>query len=131
MEVFREFTFDAAHRLQGLPEGHKCANMHGHTYRLTVAVEGPLEPSIGWVVDFAAINGATNEVIAQLDHRVLNDLPGLEQPTTELIAVWIWNQLIDRLPGLARVTLYENARSGVTYRGEDVNWRPLPVDPSA
>lgn len=89
MEVFRNFTFDAAHRLENLPEGHKCARVHGHTYRLTVYAEGPLDPRIGWIVDFAQINGVTKEVIAPLDHHLLNDVPGSKQPTTEHIAMCI------------------------------------------
>jgi len=122
MEVFREFTFDAAHRLDGLPDGHKCARLHGHTYRLIVGVEGPLNPQVGWVADFAMIKQVVHEVLLPLDHHVLNEVPGLEQPTTELIAVWIWKHLEPLLPGLSRVTLYENANSGVTYRGEPVQW---------
>jgi 6-pyruvoyltetrahydropterin/6-carboxytetrahydropterin synthase len=123
MEVFREFTFDAAHALSGLPSGHKCARVHGHTYRLTVGVEGSLDPVIGWIVDFAHMKAVVGRVLDKIDHRVLNEVPGLEQPTTELIAVWIWRELITDLPGLSRVTLYENANSGVTYRGEPVAWR--------
>lgn len=118
VEVFREFTFDAAHWLDNLPEGHKCARMHGHTYRLVVHVAGPLDPKIGWIVDFAEIKRVTREVIAPLDHNVLNEVEGLEQPTTELIAAWIWNRLKKRLPGLSRVVVWENANSGVSYSGE-------------
>ncbi len=132
MEVFRDFTFDAAHRLEGLPEGHKCARLHGHTYRLTVAAEGPLDQDIGWVVDFGEINRVANNAINLLDHQVLNDVPGLEQPTTELIAVWLWSKINPELPGLSRITLYENARSGVTYRGEPITWTPItPITPSS
>lgn len=118
MEVFREFTFDAAHRLENLPEGHKCARMHGHTYRLRVYVGGPIDEKIGWIVDFADIKRITREVIDPLDHHVLNEVEGLRQPTAERIAVWIWDRLKERLPGLTRVVLWENANSGVTYSGE-------------
>ena len=120
MEVFREFTFDAAHRLENLPEGHKCARMHGHTYRLVVHVGGAVDDRVGWVVDFAEVKRHAGEVIAPLDHRVLNEVEGLGQPTTERIAVWIWDRLKPRLPGLTKVTLWENASSGVTYRGEPI-----------
>lgn len=118
MEVFREFTFDAAHRLENLPEGHKCARMHGHTYRLVVHIGGPIDERVGWIVDFAEIKRVTRDVIAPLDHHVLNEVPGLEQPTAERIAAWIWHRLKERLPGLRRVVLWENANSGVTYSGE-------------
>lgn len=117
MEVFRNFTFDAAHRLEHLPKGHKCARVHGHTYRLTVYAEGPLDPKVGWIVDFAQIKSVTNEVIAPLDHHMLNEVPGLEQPTTEHIAIWIWDRLKPVLPELSRIELWENANSGVVYNG--------------
>lgn len=122
MEVFREFTFDAAHQLGGLPDGHKCARLHGHTYRLIVGVRGPLDEQIGWVIDFALIKQLVQALLARIDHQILNEVPGLEQPTTELIALWIWNNLKPDLPGLSRITLYENANSGVTYCGEPVPW---------
>jgi 6-pyruvoyltetrahydropterin/6-carboxytetrahydropterin synthase len=120
MEIFREFTFDAAHKLHNLPEGHKCARVHGHTYRLIVYAAGPLDAEIGWVVDFAQIKAVTGEVIAELDHRLLNDVPGLEQPTTELIAAWIWQRLKPALPELSRIELWENANSGVVYDGTPI-----------
>lgn len=118
MEIFREFTFDAAHRLDHLPEGHKCARVHGHTYRLTVYVEGSLDTTLGWIVDFAEIKRLTNAVLAHLDHHFLNEVDGLEQPTTELIAIWIWDRLKPDLPGLCRIQLWENQNSGCTYAGE-------------
>ncbi len=117
MEVFRQFTFDAAHRLDHLPEGHKCGRVHGHTYKLTVYAEGPLDGKVGWIVDFAQIKAMTNEVLGSLDHRMLNDVPGLEQPTTEHIAMWIWDRLKPVLPELSRIELWENANSGVVYDG--------------
>ena len=117
MEIFREFTFDAAHRLNHLPEGHKCARLHGHTYRLKVFVNGPVDPVLGWVVDFAEVKRLTNAVLAPLDHHLLNDVPGLEQPTTERIAVWLWDHLKPKLPQLSKLELWENANSGCTYTG--------------
>lgn len=118
MEIFREFTFDAAHRLDHLPEGHKCARVHGHTYRLTVFLAGPLDPVVGWIVDFAEVKRAVTEVLEPLDHHLLNDVPGLEQPTTERIIVWLWDRLRERLPQVTRLELWENATSGAVYSGE-------------
>lgn len=118
MRIFRNFTFDAAHRLNHLPDGHKCANLHGHTYRLTVTLEGKPQQPIGWVRDFADIKHIVNtHALNQLDHTTLNDIPGLEQPTTERIATWIWDKLKPHLPELAELTLWENQNSGVTYHG--------------
>lgn len=118
MEVFREFTFDAAHRLEGLPEGHKCAAVHGHTYRLVVYVGGEVDERIGWIVDFAEVKRHVGDVISVLDHAMLNEVEGLGSPTTEGIARWIWPRVKERLPGLSRIVLWEGARNGVTYSGE-------------
>ena len=117
MQIFREFTFDAAHRLNHLPEGHKCARVHGHTYRLIVHVEGEPDEPVGWVVAFAEIKRLVTDVLGPLDHHLLNDVPGLEQPTTERIAEWIWHKLKPDLPGLCKITLWENQNSGCTYTG--------------
>ncbi len=122
MQIFREFTFDAAHRLDHLPEGHKCARVHGHTYRLVVQVAGEVDPVVGWVVDFAELKRLVLDVLEPLDHHLLNEVPGLEQPTTERIAMWIWDRLKPDLPGLCRVTLWENRSSGCVYTG------PGPTD---
>lgn len=118
MEVFREFSFDAAHALPGAPEGHKCRRMHGHTYRVVVTVNGPVAPGTGWVLDFADLKAVVGPVIDRLDHNVLNEIEGLEQPTAENIAVWLWRQIKPRLPGLVSIRLWENQYSGCEYRGE-------------
>lgn len=117
MEIFREFTFDAGHHLEHLPEGHKCARPHGHTYKLVVFLDGPLDPVLGWVMDFAEVKRAVESVIDQLDHHYLNDIEGLEQPSAERIAIWIWDRLKPQLPLLVRVELWENTTSGCMYAG--------------
>jgi len=118
MRIFRQFTFDAAHRLNHLPQGHKCANLHGHTYTLKVFLQGAPQQPIGWVRDFAEVKQLVNQhALNQLDHSTLNDIPGLEQPTTEHIAQWIWNNLKPNLPELIELELWENTNSGVTYAG--------------
>ena len=88
MEIHRVFQVEAAHQLPNLPEGHKCRRLHGHSFRIEVAVSGPLDPRMGWVMDFADIDRHVDPLIAQLDHRLLNDIPGLDNPTSELLAVW-------------------------------------------
>ncbi|GAA0254368.1 6-carboxytetrahydropterin synthase QueD [Saccharothrix mutabilis subsp. mutabilis] len=117
MEIFREFTFEAAHRLPEVPEGHKCARLHGHSYRVTVHVEGPVDPTAGWVMDFGDVKAAFKPLEEQLDHHYLNEVPGLENPTSENLAVWIWDRLAPGLPGLSSVTVRETCTSGCTYRG--------------
>ncbi|MCU1498028.1 MAG: queD [Acidimicrobiales bacterium] len=117
MEIFREFTFEAAHRLPNVPEGHKCARLHGHSYRVTVHVEGEVDPVAGWVADFAELGEACRPLRDQLDHYYLNDVPGLENPTSEVLAVWIWDRLVGTLPLLSQVSVRETCTSGCSYRG--------------
>ncbi len=118
MLLFKEFTFDSAHFLPNVPEGHKCKEMHGHTYRLRVWVEGPLHPQLGWVMDFADLKKVVKPVVESLDHKCLNKLPDLENPTCERIAVYIWDKVKPQLPLLVRVELHETPTSGVIYDGK-------------
>ncbi len=117
MEIFKEFTFEAAHDLPNTPEGHKCRRLHGHSFRVRVSVEGPVDPVTGWVMDFADIKAAFEPVHKRLDHYYLNDIPGLENPTSEVIAEWIWAQLKPTLPALSEVKLWETCTAGCAYRG--------------
>ena len=118
MEIYKEFGFESAHRLPNVPPGHKCARMHGHSFRVSVHVEGDIGEASGWVCDFADISQACAPLREELDHRVLNDVPGLENPTSEVLARWIWQRLADRLPGLSMVEVRETCTSGCRYRGE-------------
>jgi 6-pyruvoyltetrahydropterin/6-carboxytetrahydropterin synthase len=118
MEIFREFTFEAAHRLPNVPEGHKCARLHGHSYKVIVHVEAPVDPESGWVMDFGDLKRAFKPLEAQLDHYYLNDIEGLENPTSEVLARWIWERLKPTLPDLSALTVRETCTSGCTYRGE-------------
>ena len=117
MEIWKEFTFEAAHLLPNLPEGHKCRRLHGHSYRVRVCVEGELDPELGWVVDFADIRSACEPIRQELDHYYLNDIEGLENPTAEVIAKWIWVRLKPSLPGLSKIELNETCTSGCVYQG--------------
>lgn len=117
MEVFKEFTFDAAHYLPYVPETHKCRRMHGHTYRVRVVVRGPLDPKLGWVMDFGDLKMLVQPIIQQLDHYTLNDIEGLENPTAENLAIWIWNKLKRDLPILTEIWVFETPMSACVYRG--------------
>ncbi|GIX34703.1 MAG: 6-carboxy-5,6,7,8-tetrahydropterin synthase [Lysobacteraceae bacterium] len=119
MDLFKIFTLEAAHRLPHVPEGHKCARLHGHSFRIEVVVRGSVDPRTGWVMDFADIKAAFQPIHEQLDHRYLNEIEGLENPTSEELARWIWRRLAPRLPGLAEVVVHETCTSGCRYRGED------------
>lgn len=118
MDIYKEFHFEAAHRLPNVPEGHKCARLHGHSFHVRLTLSGELDPTLGWVDDFAAIKHAFAPLHDQLDHRYLNDVEGLENPTSEHIARWIWLRLKPELPLLGAVEIRETCTSGCIFRGE-------------
>ncbi len=117
MEIFKVFTFEAAHRLPNVPEGHKCARLHGHSFRVEIHVRGEVASHTGWVMDFADVKKAFQPIYDRLDHYYLNDIPGLENPTSENLAVWIWETLKPELPLLFRIVVHETCTSGCTYTG--------------
>lgn len=118
MQVFKEFQIEAAHLLPNLPEDHKCRRLHGHSFRVLVKVEGKVDPHIGWVMDFADIGKAFRPLFDILDHRYLNEIEGLENPTSENLARWIWQRLKPNLPDLSSVQVRETCTTGCIYRGE-------------
>ena len=118
MRITQAFRFEAAHRLPNVPATHRCFRMHGHSYRVELVLEGPVDAHSGFVVDFFDIEATFAPVLAQLDHHCLNDVAGLENPTAENIATWIWNQIRPRLPLLRTVRLFETHDSLVEYEGD-------------
>jgi 6-pyruvoyltetrahydropterin/6-carboxytetrahydropterin synthase len=118
VEIFKEFTFEAAHRLPHVPDGHKCGRLHGHSYQVTVHVEGAVDPHTGWIQDFADLSAAMRPLLDCLDHYYLNDIDGLDNPTSEVLARWMWRRLQPTLPDLSQLTLRETCTSGCVYRGE-------------
>ena len=118
MQLHKIFQIEAAHRLPNVPEGHKCARMHGHSFRIEIHVEGPVDPRFGWVMDYADIKRAFQPLYDRLDHYCLNDVEGLSNPTSENLAAWIWDRLRPQLPGLARILVRETCTSGCVYEGE-------------
>src|SRR5918996_1314255 len=112
MQIFRAFTIEAAHRLPNVPAGHKCARLHGHSFRIELHVAGPVDPHAGWVMDFADVRTAFQPVFDRIDHQLLNEIPGLENPTSEHLARWIWRETKPRLPLLAKVVVHETCTSG-------------------
>ena len=117
MEIFKEFIAEAAHRLPHVPAGHKCGRLHGHSFRIRLTVSGEPDPVSGWVQDFSDIKAAFAPIYAQLDHNYLNDIPGLENPTSEVLARWIWDQAKPLLPLLSAVEIFETCTSGCRYTG--------------
>jgi len=118
MQIYKSFTFDSAHFLPNVPDGHKCKNIHGHTYHLKVIIEGNLENRLEWVMDFAELKKVIKPIVDQLDHQLINDIPGLENPTCERIGVWIWDKIKPQIPQLRRIELQETPTSGMIYEGE-------------
>jgi 6-pyruvoyltetrahydropterin/6-carboxytetrahydropterin synthase len=119
MEIFTDLTFEAAHRLPNVPVGHKCARLHGHSFSVRLVVEGEPGVTTGWVTDFATIRECVAPVREMLDHHYLNEIEGLENPTSENLALWLWGKLRPVLPGLCLIIVQETCRSGCIYAGPD------------
>lgn len=117
VELKRQYAFEAAHHLPRVPAGHKCARVHGHGYRVEIAVRGPVDPATGWLVDFAVLDEAWAELHRRFDHHLLNEVPGLDNPTCENLCAYIWDALAARIPQLCAVTVWETVDSCCTYRG--------------
>jgi 6-pyruvoyltetrahydropterin/6-carboxytetrahydropterin synthase len=119
MEIFKEFTFEAAHRLPNVPSEHKCSRLHGHSFKCEVHVSGPVHSKLGWVIDFADLKAAFEPLHRVLDHNYLNEIEGLQNPTSEVLARWIWKRLQPALPNLSAIVVRETCTSGCVYRGRD------------
>jgi len=117
VDIYKEFTIEAAHLLPNVPDGHKCKRLHGHSFRIEVHVGGDVDPELGWVMDFAQLKNSFKPVFEQLDHHYLNDIEGLENPTSENLARWVWDRLIGDLPQLSSVIVKETCTSGCIYKG--------------
>ena len=119
MEIYKEVTFEAAHLLPNVPEGHKCRRLHGHSQRVKIIVHGPVQDTSGWVMDFGDIKAAFKPILDQLDHWYLNEIEGLENPTSENVVQWIWEHLKPSLPQLSQIDISETCTSGCSYKGPE------------
>ena len=119
VELRKTFQFESAHLLPHLPEGHKCRRLHGHSFQAEIVVAGECDARLGWLVDYADLSAAFRPLWEQLDHRYLNEVQGLENPTSEHLARWIWDRLKPVLPLLAQVVVHETCTCGAIYRGEN------------
>ncbi len=115
--LFKDFQFEAAHRLPNLPKDHKCARLHGHSFMVRLEATGEVDARRGWVIDFSELKALFMPILQVLDHYYLNDIPGLENPTSEVLATWIWKQLKPKSPELSAVRVKETCTSGCIYRG--------------
>ena len=117
MIIYKQFTFDAAHFLPNVPDGHKCKTTHGHTYHLTLFFGGEMLPDMGWIIDYSDIAALVGPILDLVDHQFLNEVEGLENPTCELISIWLWDKIKPIIPTLKRVELKETPTSGAIYEG--------------
>ncbi|MGH8162860.1 MAG: 6-carboxytetrahydropterin synthase QueD [Rhodanobacteraceae bacterium] len=117
-DIYKVFSIEAAHRLPNVPDGHKCARLHGHSFRVEIHLRGEPDPTLGWVMDFADVKAAFAPIHDALDHRYLNDVQGLENPTSERLAAWIWEHLRPALPLLREIVVHETCTAGARYRGD-------------
>lgn len=118
VRLVKDFRFEAAHLLPKVPVGHKCARLHGHSFRVDVEVEGEVDDDLGWLIDYAEIADAFAPLREQLDHHYLNEVEGLENPTSEILAKWIWDRMKPALPVLRRIVVHETCTSRCMYDGE-------------
>lgn len=117
MEIYKEFTFEAAHYLPNVPAGHKCGRLHGHSFRVAIYITGSVDPRLGWIRDYGEIKEIFKPIYDRLDHNYLNEIEGLENPTSENIAIWLWRNLKSVLPELSRIRIHETCTSGCEYLG--------------
>ncbi len=123
MRLSKSFRFDSAHFLPRLPDGHKCKRLHGHSFEVEIVVEGEVDPDLGWLIDYQEIKDAVAPIISQLDHRLLNTIDGLENPTSEVLAEWIWSRVVSELPILKVVSVKETCATRCDYEGPSENTR--------
>ncbi|HBO24766.1 MULTISPECIES: 6-carboxytetrahydropterin synthase QueD [unclassified Providencia] len=117
--IYKDFTFEAAHKLPHVPEGHKCGRLHGHSFMVRLEITGEVDAYSGWIIDFSDVKKVFKPILEQLDHHYLNDITGLENPTSEVLSRWIWLQTKPLLPQLSAVTVKETCTAGCIYRGEN------------
>ena len=118
MNVFKTFTIEAARSLPNLPDGHPCKNIHGHSFKITITVTGNVDNKTGFVMDFGDIDETFNPLLSKLDHSYLNNIEGLENPSSENVCQWIWERLAPSLPGLSQIDIKETDSTGCIYKGE-------------
>ena len=117
LTLAKTFHFEAAHWLPTFPEGHKCRRLHGHSFRFDVNVTGDVDPAKGYLIDYGDIKRIVGPIVTQLDHYLLNEIPGLDNPTSEMIAVWLFDRIRPELPLLSSITVYETCTSRCDYAG--------------
>jgi|TARA_B100000959_G_scaffold154989_1_gene162466 6-pyruvoyltetrahydropterin/6-carboxytetrahydropterin synthase len=123
MEIYKEFSIEAAHSLPNVPKGHKCARLHGHSFKIRLYVEGAPNEENGWIIDYADITQAFESSRKILDHSHLNEIEGLDNPTSENLAIWVWEHTISDFPELSKIEVKETCTSGCIYQGESISFK--------
>ena len=118
MEIYKDFRIEAAHLLPNVPDGHKCGRLHGHSFLIRIYVEGSPDQQTGWIIDFADIVQTFEPIRKILDHSYLNEIEGLENPTSENLAIWVWEKMANTLIELSKVEIRETCNSGCIYTGK-------------
>lgn len=118
VELVKEYRFEAAHRLPKVPAGHKCQRLHGHSFKIELTVQGPVNEATGWFIDYGELDQVWDPIYAEIDHNFLNEVKGLENPTSENLARWLWDRMKPTLKQLSAVTVFETCDARCTYRGE-------------
>lgn len=118
VRLVREYRFEAAHRLPNVPEGHKCQRLHGHSFKVELAIAGPVDAHTGWFIDYGDLDELWQPLHDLLDHHYLNEVPGLENPTSEILARWVWDRIKPKLDALVRVTVHETCDARCEYEGD-------------
>ena len=117
VELVKEYRFEAAHRLPAVPPGHKCARLHGHSFKFEIHITGPVDERTGWFIDYGDLDATIQPLLDRLDHHYLNEVEGLQNPTSEVLARWIFDRVRPQVPSLTAVTLYETCDARCIYRG--------------
>ncbi|MFL2983688.1 MAG: 6-carboxytetrahydropterin synthase QueD [Candidatus Neomarinimicrobiota bacterium] len=118
MEIYKTFAVEAARSLPNLPDGHPCKKIHGHSFKITITVAGQIDENTGFVMDFSEIDSSFSPIHKLIDHSYLNDLEGLDNPSSENLCKWIWSKLKNSLRDLKRIEIKETESTGCIYRGE-------------
>lgn len=128
IEITRRYELIAGHFLPNVPKGHKCKRPHGHNYEVEVSLQGPLDPKLAWVMDYWDLDFIIEPMLEKLDHQMLNEIPGLENPTAEVIANWFFDQLKNELPDnlrLSKIRVFETRDCIATIINDGKPWSTL------
>ena len=118
MNIYKIFNIESARSLPNLPDSHPCKNIHGHSFKIKITVSGKINKATGMVLDFNQIDEIFNPIHLLIDHKYLNDIKGLENPSSENLAIWIWKRLKPKLPTIIEIEIKETSETGCIYKGE-------------